>query len=533
MNDRKVGNIGQGDFIKLCADAGLSCGTSQGDDYAGWDFFVDFPLTQIKNALLDEDERAIECKVQVKSSDNTNKSVQVKLSNLKRFCDSTLPCFFFIAEYNGKINPDNIYLIHTDEALIFKILKRLRENQASENLPLNRITMNITYSASDEIKDFSGKALKEKIESYVKDGMNIYVKRKGYLLKTLGYESSNYEMKFEINSNDDYTSLMRAYLGYPEKINIKNIISWSKRFNIKLTQEELTQEKATIEFLNIQPTTTGEVVFESADESVSFPCEYYFAPLAKTSPKTPILRAKCDNIDMLFNNDNSETKITFLGAEKVIDLFEMRDLFLLMKFLFIDKDPISFHLKKEDGVSIPFKIGNNTKEKNSNNDDLRLSILSIDNLIHLATKNRLESKIKLSMNSLRRNAGNIIGIYNLLNKNSANDNETPSINIETESNSLDIDLHKSMCIVFAISLSFESIALSFICSARGLAKESKKGYSLENYSLSQERVISGKNINDVFKSIEGTMEIICEKRISENSYVFNSVNKRIMFNHDI
>ena len=137
------------------------------------------------------------------------------------------------------------------------------------------------------------------------------------------------------------------------------------------------------------------------------------------------------------------------------------------------------------------------------------------------------------MNSLRRNAGNIIGIYNLLNKNSANDNETPSINIETESNSLDIDLHKSMCIVFAISLSFESIALSFICSARGLAKESKKGYSLENYSLSQERVISGKNINDVFKSIEGTMEIICEKRISENSYVFNSVNKKIMFNHDI
>lgn len=533
MLDRKVGNIGQGDFIKLCADAGLSCGTSQGDDYAGWDFFVDFPLMQTKNVLVDEDESAIECKVQVKSSDNKNKSVQVKLSNLKRFCDSTLPCFFFIAEYNGKINPDNIYLIHTDEALIFKILKRLRENQANENLPLNRITMSVNYNTGDEIKEFSGKALKEKIESYVIEGMNAYVKRKSGLLKTLGYEKLNYEMKFEINSSNEYTSLMRAYLGYPEKINIRNIASWNKRFNIKLPVEELTQEKAIIEFSNIQPTTTGEVVFESMDESVSFPCEYYLSPLAKHSPKIPILRAKCDNIDILFHNDNSGTKITFSGAEKVIGMFEMRDIFLLMKFLYLDEDPISLHLKKENGVSIPFKVENNTKEKSSNNNELRLSISSIDNLIHLATKNRLESKIKLSMNSLMKNSGNIMGLHMFLNKNPANNIENYSINIEVENKNIEIDPHKNMCIVFAISLSFEPIALTFICSARGFAKEIKNGYSLENYNLVQERIISGTDISDVLKKSESAMELICEKRILESAYVFNSMSKNIRFNSDL
>lgn len=533
MNDRKVGNIGQGDFIKLCADAGLSCGTSQGDDYAGWDFFVDFPLMQIKNALLDEDESAIECKVQVKSSDNKSKSVQVKLSNLKRFCDSTLPCFFFIAEYNGNINPDNIYLIHTDEALIFKILKRLRENQANENLPLNRITMNISYSARDEIKEFSGKALKEKIESYVIEGMSAYVIRKGDLLKTLGYEKSNYEMNFEINSNDEYISLMRAYLGYQEKINIRNIASWNKRFNIKLPLQELTHEKAIIEFLNIQPTATGEVVFEREHESVSFPCEYYFSPLAKHSRKTPILRAKCDNIDILFHGDNSGAKITFLGPEKTIGIFEMRDIFFLMKFLYLDEATISLLLKKEDGVSIPFKVGSDTKEKSSNNDDLRLSILSINNLIHLATKNRLESKINLSINSLMKNAGNIIGIYSFLNKNTVNNNENYSINIEVENKNIEIVSHKNMCVIFAISLSFESLAISFIFSACGFAKERGNGYSLENYNLVQERIISGADMNDVFKTLEGTMELICEKRILDSAYVFNSLNKKIRFNSDI
>lgn len=90
-----------------------------------------------------------------------------------------------------------------------------------------------------------------------------------------------------------------------------------------------------------------------------------------------------------------------------------------------------------------------------------------------------------------------------------------------------------MCFAFAISLSFESIALSFIFSACGFAKERDNGYSLENYNLVQERIISGADMNDVFKTLEGAMELICEKRILESAYVFNSLNKKIRFNSDI
>lgn len=534
MHERKVGNIGQGDFIKLCGDAGLACGTSQGDDCAGWDFFVDFPLKQHDSILIDGDDRAIECKVQVKSSDNKNKSVQVKLSNLKRFCDSTVPCFFFIAEYNGNINPDNIYLVHTDDNLIFKILKRLRENQAGDKLPLNHLTMNIPYGKNDEIQEFSGKALKEKIEFYVNEGMKNYVKRKENQLKTLGYEKSNYEMKFEIHSNHDLMSLARASLGYSEKINIKNISSWDKRFNIKLLQEELTQEKAIIEILDVKPITTGEVVFESAGEVVSFPCEYYFSPFSKKSSNIPVLRAKCDNIDILFNNNNVGTKVTFLEPNKVIDIFEMRDVLLTIKMLFIDVSPVSLYLNKnEEKTSRPFTIQDSNSENNNNKEDLLLSIAAIESLISHAIKNRLESKIKLSMNMLKNNAANIIAIYNFLNGIDCVESEFPSINIRTKDDEVLFDVNKDICVIFAISLSFESIFFSFIFSARGFMEECDGHYVLVQYNLNLEKRITGKSKKDAFGDLKKQTNLICEEKILKNAYVFNGVNNKIMINNDL
>lgn len=537
MYERKVGNIGQGDFIKLCADAGLACGTSQGDDYAGWDFFVDFPLKQHESIFIDGDDRAIECKVQVKSSDNKNKSIQVKLSNLKRFCDSTVPCFFFIAEYNGNINPDNIYLVHTDDNLIFKILKRLRENQAGDKLPLNHLTMNIPYGKNDEIQEFSGKALKEKIEFYVNEGMKNYVKRKENQLKTLGYEKSNYEMKFEIHSNHDLISLARASLGYSEKINIKNIVSWDKRFNIKLLQEELTQEKAIIEILDVKPITTGEVVFESAGETVSFPCEYYISPFSKKSSNTPVLRAKCDNIDILFNNDNVGAKVTFLGPDKVIGVFEMRDVLLTIKMLFLEEPPFSLKLKRNDGrSSIPFKVGSSDKQNNNSKEDLCVLILSIESLISFATKNRLESKIKLSMNALRNNSGNIANImtvYNFINRVDGIKSGAPYIKLEPGSDEISFDPNKNACIVFFISLSFESIFLSFIFSAQGFMKEYDGCYILDKCNLTFEKVITGKDRREAFEDLKNSTLLICDENILKYSYVINSVNKKIMFNNDL
>lgn len=96
MSRRKVGNMGRGDFDRLCNASGLIYNSSSEDDSGGWDAIVEFPLLGGIALLNSLNEQPIQCLVQIKSSDGEKKGVQVKLSNMKRFCDTPLPCFFFL-----------------------------------------------------------------------------------------------------------------------------------------------------------------------------------------------------------------------------------------------------------------------------------------------------------------------------------------------------------------------------------------------------------------------------------------------------
>lgn len=80
-----------------------------------------------------------------------------------------------------------------------------------------------------------------------------------------------------------------------------------------------------------------------------------------------MLRAKCDNVDILFNSDNVGTKVTFLDPGKAIDIFEMRNVLLTIKMLFIDESPVSLYLKKSDEkTSIPLTIRISDSENKNN-----------------------------------------------------------------------------------------------------------------------------------------------------------------------
>lgn len=323
---------------------------------------------------------------------------------MKRFCDSTLPCFFFIAEYNGGITPENIYLVHTGKELISRILKRLRENVAKNNTSINHITMNISYGKEDKITSFSGQALKEKIESHIKDGMNSYIKIKEKLLNELGYDKAPYEMKFQLDSPSDYTALVMSYLGYPKEIKISNVSSLENRFNIKLKNDELSQQKAMIELSNIKPTESGEIVLKSNGELLNFSCEYFLSPFIKSQKESdPILRVKCENFDMLISQGkSSNTKINFMHPKKLSNIFEVRDVILLQNMLFNNDGKIFIELHREN--SLPMKFSINGQKSNGELDikELQLLMLSINNLVQLAGKARIEKKLNLSISSLEK-----------------------------------------------------------------------------------------------------------------------------------
>ncbi|MDN4627199.1 hypothetical protein [Erwinia sp. PsM31] len=133
MSLRKVGNMGRGDFDRLCSASGLIYNSSSEDDSGGWDAIVEFPLIGGIALLNSLNEQPIQCLVQIKATDGTKKNVQVKLSNMKRFCDTPLPCFFFFARYNGNINIESAYLVHINRDNMFQVLKRIRQNDVEKN----------------------------------------------------------------------------------------------------------------------------------------------------------------------------------------------------------------------------------------------------------------------------------------------------------------------------------------------------------------------------------------------------------------
>ena len=69
MCDRDVGSMGERCFGIWCSSVGITANKSD-IDRTGWDFIVEFPWEKSEKIPKDMLLAPIECKVQVKSTDN-------------------------------------------------------------------------------------------------------------------------------------------------------------------------------------------------------------------------------------------------------------------------------------------------------------------------------------------------------------------------------------------------------------------------------------------------------------------------------
>jgi len=75
---RDLGLMGESVFSLWCGDAGIIPNGSQ-IDKTGWDFFVEFPFKN-ENDPDKVHNAALECKVQVKATDKTERKLSITLS---------------------------------------------------------------------------------------------------------------------------------------------------------------------------------------------------------------------------------------------------------------------------------------------------------------------------------------------------------------------------------------------------------------------------------------------------------------------
>lgn len=525
MSSRKVGNMGRGDFDKLCNASGLIYNSSSEDDSGGWDAIVEFPLIGGIALLNSLNEQPIQCFVQIKSTDGIKKGVQVKLSNMKRFCDTPFPCFFFFACYNGNANITSAYLVHVDRDMMFQVMRRIRLNDAEKKAPLHKLTFKVNYSDEDKITLSDDNALKKAIEKHVPFGIKRYCEDKLRDVSGVGYKDSRYALGFKITSKDDYQSFIKATLGYPARINIKDVRGWDTRFDIHIHMDELTSDQAIMEIKSVEAFSTGFIKFEDEKEDVSFECKFYFSPIALNAPdELASFRISTDFFDLLVGIKNYQVKIDFESYDKVFHLADLRELLLLMKMLNTPNGDLNFTIKSDEGKEASFVASHNSFSENPITNEIIKAEQIASTLIQVANYFRVGQTCKLSINELIQKQQDIERMHALITK---TPDGTLLLRLESPDFNDDIDSSKELRLFIAVPLCFSSFSICLAFVAKGSFTYQDNAMTFNEYEINVEKLIRANDLQEIKKQCQAISDKVDQRFENESIdfYYFNSFSQ--------
>lgn len=194
---RDVGRMGESAFCQWCASAGLTANSSNVDK-TGWDFIVEFAFARRhENTFGSVHDAALECKVQVKSTDKRDRKLAIKLSNLKRLVTSAMPSFFVFIEFDGMEQAQRVFLVHVDQKIAYSVLARLQEAESkNESHLLHKKTLVVKYDESNLISEPTGLALAEAIRKHVGDDLASYINEKTASYRPWGSKTVSPKLHF-------------------------------------------------------------------------------------------------------------------------------------------------------------------------------------------------------------------------------------------------------------------------------------------------------------------------------------------------
>lgn len=331
---RDLGSMGESTFSLWCADAGLTANGSQ-IDKTGWDFFVEFPF----NFSLEADfihKSPIECKIQVKATDDRKGKVSVSLSNLRRLITAQMPSFYVFIEFDGKSDAQQGYIVHVDKDLISKVLERLHtiEQSEKENNFFKR-KMTIHYNDSNRMNSLDGKTLKANLLNYIGNDMAKYVSSKKTHLESTGYENGFAQINFTTDGKENIEKLIDVSLGLEKSAKIKSFKGVKTRFGIESRNPFVDVVDGRIEMPKVEPTTTGEIRFKEDKLSVgyAFPAKLYVSPFNQMVPQELVkARVEGEFFDLKIFPFTGKAEHSFSFGEGVrLEITQFRDALKLLR----------------------------------------------------------------------------------------------------------------------------------------------------------------------------------------------------------
>jgi hypothetical protein len=340
MQDINLGPLGETEFTKLCLQADLTIHKSQ-MDRTGWDFLVEFLWKPDNLSPQDILPAPLECKIQVKSTNEQRKRESITLSNLHRLIKAKIPAFYCFIEFDGKPEPQAIYLVHVGKEIIEKTLRRIRELENKDNgYQLNKHTLDITYGNADRLADITGQSLKHEIEKHIPEGMEKYIENKNQLLKTLGFEDGRYQFNFTLASDDPIRDILDLSLGIRKELDIDNSIIHDKRFGI-LSKTPYIDRYGGILSLKVEP-LEAELKFKEYKFSpgISFPANLYISPFNEFIPQERIkLRVESRFFEFIIEL-NQNINFSIRSYAEGSSLKELKNFLQVMTILEKSSNPI-------------------------------------------------------------------------------------------------------------------------------------------------------------------------------------------------
>lgn len=469
---RNLGAMGEDTFSFLCNSVGLVANGSK-IDKTGWDFFVEFPGSSNRKILADMEPTPIECRVQVKSTDNKDRKVQINLKNMNRLVKAQMPSFICLIEFHKKNKPQALYLTHIDQNLIEKTLKRLRKLSEKNITNFNKRKITISFSEKDKIEDVSGEALRKAIEKHIPEGLSSYVKEKDKIITSAGFESGWAQINFDVIDENPVEKMVDLTLGLVDEVKVSNFIGRHSRFNI-LSQKPFFEHKSgKIKLPDLKPDRSCSIKFKESKygPGYSFKAKLYSSPFNKFVPEEYIkIRVEWSLFNLVFKPYTGECNFKYSFTDDAKET-TIKDLFHFLNFL----DSLARNQDKTHYVelSISDKLPPLEASFNINNFpviDLPLEIVSKAHFI--AQKYRIENSLDVNLFDILKYSKSIAIFYDVV------INHKVSLGLSFKIDSGEIDLSKQVGGIFFISTKIGKYAIGCVIGAVGKVRKIEGEYEI-------------------------------------------------------
>lgn len=513
---RDLGLMGENTFSLWCADAGLVPNPSNVDK-TGWDFFVEFPFEKEVTSFPIH-RPAFECKVQVKSTDKTDRRLQITLSNLRRLVTGQMPAFLVFIEFDGKEVAQRAFVVHVDNELITKVLRKLHKIEQSEGEnKFHKRKMTIRYGDENRLEKANGDFLRRYFEDSIGDDISDYISKKRNHLEKAGYEEGFKQITFQTKGEENLKKLIDVSLGVAEEVELSSLSGMDIRFGVLSEDPRLASESGKLSMPNLKPTASGEITFkyDRLSTGLAYNCHVFNSPFNQmVSEELKKIRIEGEFFQILMNPCTGTSSFNFSFSERM-ELQELRKALKLLKLLSCLERPIDVEVKLEGIPKINLKFSSTDQEF-----EFPQELEALDEAVNIIKIFDVEDSIHISLDELANFQSQIRQFSDIVS------NSGSCMKAEFSINEAGFDPSEDAACISLITAPIGSHIFGVICVIAGPVKiESENRYSLSSSNILIERKIvsrKGETVQDDVLTAE-IKEI--EERYREQYLIVNLVDK--------